>query len=99
LASLVQVGLLNAELGRLPEAKVAFAQVLEMNPLDVDALCGAGSIAQKEGRSKDADAFTRQLKAANLRCRDAAVVVPVAVAAAPAAAPAAKKKPASPPAR
>ena len=98
-ASLVQVGLLNAQLGRLPEAKVAFAHVLEMNPLDVDALCGAGSIAQKEGRAKDADAITRQLKAANLRCRDATVVVPVAVAAAPAAAPAAKKKPAPPAAR
>jgi tetratricopeptide (TPR) repeat protein len=95
-ASLVQVGSLNAQLGRLPEAKVAFAHVLDMNPLDVDALCGAGSIAQKEGRAKDADAITRQLKAAGLRCRDATVVVPVAVAAAPAAAPAAKKKPASP---
>jgi tetratricopeptide (TPR) repeat protein len=98
-ASLVQVGLLNAELGHLPEAKVALAHVLDMNPLDVDALCGAGSIAQKEGRAKDADAITRQLKAANLRCREATVVVPVAVAAAPAAAPAAKKKPASPAAR
>ena len=99
--SLLQVGLLNAQLGHLPQAKVALANVLEMNPLDVDALCGAESIAQKEGRAKEADAIARQLKAANLRCRDATVVVPVAVAASPAtaAAPAAKKKPASPAAR
>ena len=89
--SLVQTGMLNAELGRLPDAKAAFAQVLAMNPLDVDALCGTESIAQKEGRPKEAEAVARQLKAADLRCREAAVVMPVA----PAAAPGAKKKPAS----
>ena len=92
--SLVQVGLLNAQLDHFAEAKVAFAHVLEMNPLDVDALCGASSIAQKEGRSKDADAIARQLKAADLRCRDTTVVVPVAAAASPLAAPAAKNAPA-----
>jgi tetratricopeptide (TPR) repeat protein len=92
-ASLVQVGMLHAELGHLPEAKVTFGQVLAMNPLDVDALCGSQSIAQKEGRSKDAEAMGRQLKASDLRCHDAAVVVPVAVTADP------KKKPASPAAR
>ena len=83
--------MLNAELGRLPDAKAAFAQVLAMNPLDVDALCGTESIAQKEGRPKEAEAVARQLKAADLRCREAAVVMPVPTAAAPGA----KKKPAS----
>ncbi len=92
-ASLVQVGMLHAELGHLPEARVAFGQVLAMNPLDVDALCGTQSIAQKEGKSKDAEAIGRQLKASDLRCHDAAAVVPVTVTADP------KKKSASPAAR
>jgi len=87
--SLLQVGLMNAQLGHLPEARIAFAKVLELNPLDVDALCGAASVAQKEGRSKDADAITRQLKAADLRCREPAVAAPVVAAAVPG--PAAKK--------
>src|SRR4030095_294417 len=94
--SLVQVGLLNAQLDHVSEAKVAFAHVLEMNPLDVDALCGAESIAQKEGRSKDADAIARQLKAGDLHCREPAVVVPVVAATVPAPSSAAKKKPVSP---
>ena len=80
-ASLVQMGMLHAELGHLPDAKAAFARVLAMNPLDADALCGTQTIALKEGRPKDAEAIGRQLKASDLRCRDAAVVVPVTVTA------------------
>jgi tetratricopeptide (TPR) repeat protein len=80
-ASLVQMGMLHAELGHLLDAKAAFARVLAMNPLDADALCGTQNIALKEGRPKDAEAIGRQLKASDLRCRDAAVVVPVTVTA------------------
>jgi len=83
--SLVQIGSLNVQLGHLPEAKVAFARALDVSPMDVDALCGAASIAQKEGRTKDADVIARQLKAADLRCREAVTVAPVSVPATPAA--------------
>ena len=83
--SLVQIGSLNVQLGHLPEAKVAFARALDVSPMDVDALCGAASIAQKEGRTKDADVIARQLKAADLSCREAVTVAPVSVPATPAA--------------
>jgi tetratricopeptide (TPR) repeat protein len=90
--SLVQIGTLNAELGHLTEAKAAFSQALDVSPLDSDALCGASSIAQKEGHAKDVDAFARQLKTADIRCREAVTVAPVSVAP-PAAA---TKKPGAP---
>ena len=83
--SLVQIGSLNVQLGHLPEAKVAFARALDVSPTDVDALCGAASIAQKEGRTQDADVIARQLKAADQSCREAATVAPVSVPATPAA--------------
>jgi hypothetical protein len=43
---------------------------LVVNPEDVQALCGAASIAQKEGRVKDADAMTRQALSLDGGCRD-----------------------------
>jgi tetratricopeptide (TPR) repeat protein len=86
--SLVQIGTLNAQLGHLTEAKMAFGQALDVSPLDSDALCGASSIAQKEGRAKDVDAIARQLKMADIRCRDAVTAAPVSVAPPP---PATKK--------
>ncbi|MEO8674445.1 MAG: tetratricopeptide repeat protein [Casimicrobiaceae bacterium] len=91
--SLVQIGSLNVQLGHLPEAKVAFARALDVSPMDMDALCGAASVAQKEGRAKDADAIARQLKAADLSCREAVTVAPVSV---PATAAANKKPPLRP---
>jgi len=93
--SLVQIGTLNAQLGHLPEASAAFVRALEVSPMDADALCGAASVAQKEGRAKDADAFARQLKSANLSCREAVTVAPVAASTAPVA----SKKPAVRPTR
>jgi hypothetical protein len=33
---------------------------LAVSPRDVEALCGATSVAQREGRVKDAQAMTRQ---------------------------------------
>jgi tetratricopeptide (TPR) repeat protein len=56
--SLVQIGILSTQLGLLPDAKIAFAKALAVSPEDVSALCGAASIAQKEGRVKDADAMS-----------------------------------------
>lgn len=89
--SLVQIGTLNVQLGHVPEAKVAFRRALDVSPLDADALCGAASIAQKEGLAKDADAYARQLKMADIRCREAVTVAPVSVAPHPAT-----KKPGTP---
>lgn len=77
--SLIQAGMLNAELGHLPQAREAFARALAVSPGDVDALCGSASIAQKEGRSKDADAFMRQVKSVERVCRDSTVAETVAV--------------------
>ncbi len=68
--SLVQVGILNTQLGHLPEAKDAFDRVLAANAENVDALCGEASIAQRQGRQKDADALMRQLKSVDGKCRD-----------------------------
>jgi tetratricopeptide (TPR) repeat protein len=79
--SLVQIGTLNAQLGHLTEAKTAFSQALDVSPLDIDALCGASSVAQKEGRTKDVDGYARQLKMADIRCREVAAAAPVSVAA------------------
>ena len=61
---------MNAQLGHLPDAGIAFAKALAVSPEDVQALCGAASIAQKEGRVKDADAMMRQVTSLDGRCRD-----------------------------
>jgi tetratricopeptide (TPR) repeat protein len=68
--SLVQAGLLNAQLGRLPEAGTSFAKALAVSPQDAQALCGATSVAQREGRVKDAQAMTRQVSSLGERCSD-----------------------------
>jgi len=79
--SLIQAGTLNAELGHLSQAKDAFNKALAVSPGDVEALCGAASVAQKDGRPKDAEAFTRQVKAIERTCREpTAESVPVAAA-------------------
>jgi Flp pilus assembly protein TadD len=72
--SLVQTGMLNAQLGRLPEARAAFSQALTVSPQDVQAICGAASVAQKEGRVKDAQAMAQQVAALGERCGDLAAV-------------------------
>ena len=68
--SLVQEGILNTQLGHLPDARIAFDKALAVSPEDVPALCGAASIAQKEGRVKDADAMARQVTSLDGHCRD-----------------------------
>ncbi len=86
--SLIQAGTLNAQLGHLSQAKDAFDKALAVSPGDVEALCGAASVAQKDGRQKDAEVFTRQVKAIERTCRE-----PTADSVSVAAAPAAKKRP------
>jgi Flp pilus assembly protein TadD len=68
--SLVQAGILNAQFGLLPEAGIAFAKALAVSPQHVQALCGAASVAQREGRVKDAQAMTRQVTSLGERCSD-----------------------------
>ena len=74
--SLAQVGVLNAGLGRLPEARVAFDRVLALSPEDTEALCGQATIAQKQGRGKDAEAILQKLKATDRSCIDRAAAAP-----------------------
>jgi tetratricopeptide (TPR) repeat protein len=63
------LGHLNLSLERLPEAGSAFDRVLALNADDADALCGAALVADRLGRTKDADAIARRAKAAGSGCR------------------------------
>ena len=47
--SLVQEGLLNTQLGHLSDARIAFDKALAASSENAEALCGAASLAQKEG--------------------------------------------------
>lgn len=78
--SMLQVGLLNAELNRLPQAREALDRVLAADPDNPDALCATASIAQRQGRGKDADAASKQLRAGDRRCKEAQATPGVAVA-------------------
>jgi cytochrome c-type biogenesis protein CcmH/NrfG len=81
MSSLVQVGMLNVKLDRLPQAQVAFDKALAASPDNVEALCGATAVLQKQGRSKDAETFAKRLSALDAKCRDpgdlASVTVPL----------------------
>ncbi len=61
IASIVQVGLLQAEKGDLARAKSTLDRALALNPADVEALCGSAAVAQKAGRAKDAQAHAGQV--------------------------------------
>jgi len=62
------LGHLNLTVERLPEAATAFDRVLAVRSDDEDALCGAATVAQRQGRAKDADAIARRLKSADASC-------------------------------
>ncbi|HTR57394.1 MAG TPA: tetratricopeptide repeat protein [Casimicrobiaceae bacterium] len=66
--SLAQEGLIHVQLGHLVEARIAFDKALALSPDDVPALCGAASLAQKDGRAKDAEAITLQIASRDVRC-------------------------------
>lgn len=85
------LGHLNLNLERLPEAGSAFDRVLALNVDDADALCGAALVADRLGRTKDADAIARRAKAAAGGCRGLSDGESVAVVARQSAA----RKPAS----
>jgi tetratricopeptide (TPR) repeat protein len=84
IVSLAQEGTLDVQLGYLAEAKIAFDKALALSPDDVPTLCGAASLAQKEGRVKDAEAMTLQVASRNERCRAPAEGETVRVASLPA---------------
>ena len=56
------LGHINLAVDRLPEAGIAFDRALAMSSDDVDALCGAALVAQRQGRPKDADAIAKRVK-------------------------------------
>ena len=62
------LGHLNVALERLPEAGSAFDRALALSADDADALCGAAVVAQRLGRTKDADAIARRAKAVDGGC-------------------------------
>jgi Flp pilus assembly protein TadD len=68
IVSLAQEGTLDVQLGYLAEAKIAFDKALALSPDDVPTLCGTASLAQKEGRVKDAEAITLQVASRDARC-------------------------------
>jgi len=53
------LGQVNLSLERLPEAEVAFGRALALRPDDPDAVCGAALVAQRQGRSSDAEALVK----------------------------------------
>ncbi len=67
----------NLSLERLPEAKVAFDRALALRPDDPDTLCGAALVAQREGRSGDAEALAGRVKNATGSCGGVSTAVAV----------------------
>ena len=62
------LGHLNLAVERLPEAGIAFDRALAVSADDVDALCGAALVAQRQGRPKDADAIAKRVKSVDASC-------------------------------
>ncbi len=67
------LGRLNLDVDRLPDAATAFAKALAISPDDTDALCGAALVAQRQARPKGADAImiAKRVKAPDGSCPDA----------------------------
>jgi tetratricopeptide (TPR) repeat protein len=66
--SLRQIGSLNARLGRIQEAKLAFDHVLTISPRDATTLCLRTSIAQMPV-VRDAYGMAKQAKSIESKCR------------------------------
>ena len=75
------LGQLNLTVDRLPEAGSAFDRALAASADDADALCGAALVAQRQGRTKDADAIAKRVKSADGNCPGMSDGESVAVAA------------------
>lgn len=67
--SFAQAGMLDLQLDRLPQAKIAFDSALATNADNVDAMCGEMAVAQKLGRSKDADEMGARLNTLAATCQ------------------------------
>jgi tetratricopeptide (TPR) repeat protein len=67
--SLKQIGILNAEMSKLPEAGRAFEQALAISPGDPMALCLRSAVAQLSAAPKDSYAIARQVKAIETKCQ------------------------------
>jgi len=78
IASIVQIGLLQAEKGDFAKARTTLDGALALNPADVEALCGSATVAQKAGRAKDAQAHTHQAASLGAACPEAAPEAPSA---------------------
>lgn len=65
-----ELGRINLTVQRPTDAAIAFDRALALSPDDTDALCGAASAAQQQGRRSDADAFSHRVKTEGA-CRDA----------------------------
>ena len=72
IASIVQIGLLQAETGDFAKAKGTLDRALALNAADVEALCGSAAVAQRAGRAKDAQAHARQAASLGAACPEAA---------------------------
>jgi tetratricopeptide (TPR) repeat protein len=72
IASIVQIGLLQAEKGDFAKAKTTLDAALALNPADVEALCGSAAVALQAGRTKDAQAHARQAASLGAACPEAA---------------------------
>jgi Flp pilus assembly protein TadD len=78
--SIVQTGILNWRLGRVPEAKVAVDLALAASPDDPDALCLKTLVAQQPVAPKDANATAKPLPLAEGKCVEVVGPQTVAVA-------------------
>jgi tetratricopeptide (TPR) repeat protein len=75
------LGHLNLDVERLPEAASAFDRALALRSGDADAICGAALAAHRLGRTKDAEAMAGRLSSADGSCpgpSDAESVVVIA---------------------
>ena len=75
------LGHVNLTFERLPEAGMAFDRALALSADDLDALCGAAVVAQRQGRPNDADALAKRLKSGDVGCAGVTEVASVVSAA------------------
>jgi tetratricopeptide (TPR) repeat protein len=71
------LGHVDLSVEHLPEAKLAFDRALAIRADDPDSLCGSALVAQRQGRSSDANAFAARVKAANVGCPGISTVAAV----------------------
>ncbi len=68
--SLVQVGLLNLRLARMPEARLALDKALAANPDDPEVVCLKAMVARPPNAPKELPPAAKQLESLTGSCRD-----------------------------